>query len=131
MNTMTDGYNAWLDVNLNQEDFNEEQIQSSQYARRNANNSRFFDIDDIPSRNPIVSRETNREEIIERAHALTNNDNIDICRHTGMQITMGNGRRGNNAQYLAPPDRDSNIISGAARHSGENKCGKQASERNT
>ena len=74
--------NAWLDVQLNG-NLTTEENQQVMYAKRNADTSRFMDIDDVPSRGPPTHTHA---EIVRTAEYLMNNDNIPICRTTGIRV---------------------------------------------
>ena len=74
--------NAWLDVQLNG-NLTTEENQQVMYAKKNADTSRFMDIDDVPSRGPPTHTHA---EIVRTAEYLMNNDNIPICRTTGIRV---------------------------------------------
>ena len=75
------GLTAWMDANLNS-DFEHDQ-QAVNYALRNADNSRYYDIDDIPSRRPHKKK----NDIEVTAKKLVHNDiTTYICRSTGVGL---------------------------------------------
>ena len=78
------GLNAWIDGNINRNTFNEDEQTQIMYAKRNSDNSRFFDIDDVPSRGPITL--ASRKDIERTAHRLINDHSNSICRSTGIQL---------------------------------------------
>ena len=88
------GLNAWFDSQLN-DDLTVEETVSVNYAKRNSDNNRCFDIDDVPMRGPHAPKETTENhplqlkysnELAEQAKRLINDDNISICRDTGLWI---------------------------------------------
>ena len=87
--------NAWMDVTLNGEEIDDELRLDAAYAKRNFDNSRFHDIDDIPMCGP-PKRYTDKDITVEHATAtanmLMNDSNLRTCRKTGMKIPKGYSR---------------------------------------
>ena len=60
------------------------------YAKRNYDNSRLFDIDDVPSTGPPKIHQIPHDILVDHAtkiaNMLMNDDNLVICRKTGMMM---------------------------------------------
>ena len=88
---LDNGLNAWLDCELNEEEVDPELRCDARYAKRNSDNNRFYNIDDVPIRGPPGNLGDDVESVIsiteatERANELLNDDNLYICRETGMR----------------------------------------------
>ena len=85
------GLNAWLDSQMNNDLTTDEQVQV-QYAKKNSDKNRCFDIDDIPIKgpgndktHPIMMGKT--KALAKKAKQLIDDDNISICRQTGVRFT--------------------------------------------
>ena len=78
------GLNAWLDAQLNGDTLNQEEMSQTVYAKKNSDNNRFFNIDDVPVRGPPLAR--SRDEIQAIAQHMIDNQSIPICRSTGVRL---------------------------------------------
>ena len=82
------GHNAWMDAQLNAEEIDEDMKYDIRYAKQNSETNRFFDIDDVPIRGPPkihdVDLDASLEDVTEIANRLINEENISICRNTGI-----------------------------------------------
>ena len=91
------GLNAWMDANLNQHEVVESLQIDANYAKRNSDQNRCHDIDDIPVRGPPTSATLPMDISVEQATAtanmLLNQNNLYICRKTGMLIPKGTHTR--------------------------------------
>ena len=76
------GINMWIAAHTDDNATHEDKS-CAQYARRNADNSRFYDIDDVPSCGPRKSH----KEIKATAQKLVNKTiPTYICRSTGIRV---------------------------------------------
>ena len=85
------GLNAWLDANLNKQDFDREQLIEAMYAKCNSDHNKFMDIDDYPIMGPPkldLNSDISENEAIQIASSLMNDENLSICRNTGMMKRM-------------------------------------------
>ena len=84
------GANAWLDAQLNGEELDEEVKYLTNYAKKNSDRNRCYDIDDIPIKGPPTNEDDDIQSFIsvteaaETANALLIDDDLYICRNTGM-----------------------------------------------
>ena len=80
------GMNAWVDVAMHGKDMDREIIYDARYAKNNADNSMFYDIDDVPTRGPpkIPDLDRSIEELTETAKRLLNDQHVSVCRNTGI-----------------------------------------------
>ena len=82
------GLNAWMDVKLNGDQIDNELRFNAGYAKRNSDKSSFYDIDHIPLRGPprikSIPENITLEQAAQTATMLMNEDNLSICRTTGM-----------------------------------------------
>ena len=80
--------NAWLDVQLNGEGLDQEATHDARYAKINSDNTQCYDVDHIPIRGlpkiDEVQSDCSATEIAEVANALMDDDNVSICRDTGI-----------------------------------------------
>ena len=80
------GLNAWLDSQLNEVD--DQMKYEARYAKFNSDRSRNHDIDDVPMRGPPqiqkLDSDASVEQIEKIASELINDDNLSICRDTGI-----------------------------------------------
>ena len=87
------GANACLDMQLNEDKIDRETKYQSRYAKRNSDMGRCYDIDDIPIRGPPNTEEfpsdMSLDEITRIAKNLMEDDNISICRTTGIMRSKG------------------------------------------
>ena len=96
---MDNGLNAWLDVQINRTDSLDLDMENqAKYAKLNSDNDRFFDIDAIPMKGPMripsVPSDISYEEAEKTARKLMNDDNVSICRQTGI-VKIREDRRDN------------------------------------
>ena len=89
MDGQDNGLNAWLDYELNKSDMDEEFQHDVVYAKRNSDNNKFYNIDDVPIRGPPrddddIKSVISLKEATETANALLNEDDLFICRNTGI-----------------------------------------------
>ena len=104
------GMNAWLDFKLNNSDMDAEFKHDVTYAKRNSDNNRFYNIDDVPIRGPQgpppieddIQSVISISEATEMANALLNQDNLVICRNTGM-LRRKNEKVGNDDNRRRQP----------------------------
>ena len=82
------GLNAWLDLQLNADEIDVEMKCDARYAKNNSDTDRCYDIDHIPIRGPPKIDELDSDFLVEEVAAmasnLMNDDNVSICRETGM-----------------------------------------------
>ena len=83
------GMNAWLDYELNKEDMDDDFRAQVVYAKRNSDNNRFYNIDDVPIKGPPrddddIQSLISLTEATNTANELLNDDDLIICRKTGM-----------------------------------------------
>ena len=77
--------NAWLDAQLNGNTLDEEAIIQTAYVKRNSDNNRFYDIDNMASKGPVT--QYTQKQIQETAKQLINNAGYtSICRNTGIRL---------------------------------------------
>ena len=86
------GMNAWLDMQLNTTDFDHETTTQVKYAKKNSDNNRCYDIDDVPIKGPHktqydsdIQSVISVTEAIKTANELLDDDNIVLCRNSGMR----------------------------------------------
>ena len=84
------GLNAWMDATLNGEELDPDIRFNVNYAKKNSDNNRFKDIDDVPIQGPPKRYNMTHNITLQQATATTNmlvNDsNLRICRKTGMML---------------------------------------------
>ena len=82
------GYNAWMDTQVNPQDMDEAIRNDARYAKRNSERSGFQDIDDIPVRGlpklTDINSDVSIDEIACTANELMDDDNVSVCRITGI-----------------------------------------------
>ena len=85
------GNNAWLDTQLNEEDFDLEMKVYAKYAKRNSDRNKCYDIDDMPIRGPPncqldddIQSVISIGEATNTANTLLNYDEMYICSKTGI-----------------------------------------------
>ena len=82
------GMNAWMDVTLNPNSIDKELKLDAYYAKKNSDRNRCHDIDDVPMRGPPhrddIPHNISVEEVTKTAEFLMNDDNLKICRRTGI-----------------------------------------------
>ena len=83
------GHNAWLDAQLNGEEIDNELLLQTTYAKKNSDQNRMYDIDDIPIRGPPkhydIPSDISIEEATQIAETLINEDHeLYTCRSTGI-----------------------------------------------
>ena len=82
------GLHAWMDVQLNTEEVDDEMICDSKYAKFNSDSSKCYDIDHIPIRGPPkidkIDSDISLEQIENIANDLMDDDNLSICRNSGI-----------------------------------------------
>ena len=82
------GFNAWMDAQLSTSLDHEDRV-LARYTKKNSDMSRCLSIDDVPIKglsqksHPLVYN----PELAAQAKALINNDNISVCRETGVCFT--------------------------------------------
>ena len=92
------GANAWMDAQLN-EDLDDKIKLQTKYAKRNSDRNRCYDIDDVPIRGPNAIIDDDIQSIISineatnTANELLNEDNLYICRNTGMMMQKQDNAR--------------------------------------
>ena len=92
------GANAWLDVQLNDEEVDDDVRLQAKYAKRNSDRNRFFDIDDIPIRGPPcvpdddIQSNISITDATEIANALLNDDDLYICSTSGIMRRRSGGK---------------------------------------
>ena len=95
------GANAWMDAQLNH-DIDDEMKYDIRYAKRNLDNNKFYDIDDIPIRGPRqhgppmvedIPSDISVEEATNTAEKLMQDDELYICRYTGMMHSKNDKRQ--------------------------------------
>ena len=83
------GLNAWLDIHLNSDTIDHDLENDARYAKRNLDRNRFFDIDDIPIKGPPnyddIPSDISENEATKLANELINDDELYICRKSGMR----------------------------------------------
>ena len=94
MQGQDNGANAWMDAQLNSQELDDEIRLQTTYAKRNSDRNMCFDIDDIPIHGPphISNNDDDIESVISiteathTANELLNDNNLFICRNTGMMV---------------------------------------------
>ena len=85
------GLNAWLDAELNKDEVDHELRIDAAYAKRNLDSNGFFDVDHIPIRGPPlidnIPVNISFEHAAKIVSKLMNEDNLSICRSTGIMRT--------------------------------------------
>ena len=98
---LDNGLNAWLDVNINTKSTDHDLRIDANYAKCNSDRNGQHDIDDVPIWGPpLVERfpaQISMEKAAATASRLMNDDNLVICRKTGMmrvkdKVTQGRKR---------------------------------------
>ena len=85
---LDNGLNAWLDAQLNTSDDEYRHDKDLvRYAKMNSDNNRCYNIDDIPQKGPRVKHPITipRGKYAQIARQLANNDNVPICRYSGVK----------------------------------------------
>ena len=77
------GYNAWMDMQLNNEEIEHDEAILTGYAKHNADTSAFCDIDDVPMRGPPTEA---HQKIHDTARKLINDKHVPIYRKTGSRV---------------------------------------------
>ena len=82
------GMNAWMDAQLNREELDHDMHNEARYAKRNSDYNKCYDIDDIPQHGPPnvedIPSDISLETATNMANELLNEDNLFICRETGI-----------------------------------------------
>ena len=82
------GHNAWMDMQLNPDNMDQDLRYDSRYAKRNSDMNKMYDIDDIPIRGPQndtdIASDISIDEATAIANQLMNDENVSICRTSGM-----------------------------------------------
>ena len=96
------GLNAWMDVNLNNESTDHNLRIDASYAKRNSDNSRFYDVDHIPIQGPPPRDDFPDDMSVADAAAITerllNDNNLYTCRRTGIMRQKQDQPRRNQPQ---------------------------------
>ena len=86
------GLNAWISTNIANTSIDSKEEDMAKYAKKNADTSKFYDIDVVPQRGPItdnhplkIDTDPESEKMIQKAKNLINNNDIPICRNTGVR----------------------------------------------
>ena len=91
------GLNAWMDLRMSNSFDMDEEMQIH-YAKKNSDRNRFLDIDDVAMKGPRQKEQSHpltldqyseqeAKALAAQAKALINNDNLPICRKTGIRTT--------------------------------------------
>ena len=97
------GLNAWLDMQLSEHELTTDEQVMVNYGKKNSDQNRCFDIDDFPMKGLPPSNNINADthplantvsgDIAQRARKLIDEDNISICRNTGVRFARNNNRQ--------------------------------------
>ena len=100
------GLNAWLDAQLNGP-FDIDTQEQVHYAKRNSDNNKCYDIDDVPMQGPKQNAHPLNYDptLAAQAKALINDDHISICSNTGIRIVGPRDTRATRARKTSPPAR--------------------------
>ena len=91
------GLNAWLNMQLAKNEFTSQEREMVNYAKKNSDKSGCYEVDHVPIKGPC--KEVNKHPILinnnasnlaKKARELIEDDQISICRHTGVHFAKGN-----------------------------------------
>ena len=105
------GHNAWMDVQLNPDEVDEDLKYDARYAKRNSDLNKFYDIDDIPIRGPPLIEGLDSDasvgDIADSAARLTDENTLYTCRRTGIMRSRSRdqNRRRPTSTVSVPPER--------------------------